>query len=135
MVTAQAFSMRSTCSRAHVGAVFSRDGRILSTGYNGAPAGMPHCEHTQEYEEFHEGKGCKISVHAEANGIAWAARNGVSLEGSFVHTTLSPCYACCQLMINAGVGHVVYLQLYRDQSGLDLLRAAGVPSTHLLEFP
>lgn len=130
MQTAKAFAMRSTCSRAQVGAVFSKDGRILSTGYNGAPARMEHCQHFAN-----ETEGCRVSVHAEANGIAWAARNGVSLDMSTVHTTLSPCYACCQLMINAGVAYVMYLNLYRDQSGLNLLSAAGVGHGPLLEFP
>ena len=140
MQTAKAFAKRSTCSRAHVGAVFSRDGRILATGYNGAPAGMPHCTHRLPSvqvigEDTPVDRGCEISVHAEANGIAWAARNGVGLEHCEVHTTLAPCVACAMLLVNAGAFRVVYLVPYRDARGRNLLEQAGISTEAMFDFP
>lgn len=135
MKTAQLFALRSTCSRAHVGAVFSRDGRILSTGYNGAPARMPHCDHGILPTYAGAQEGCRVAVHAEANGIAWAARLGVALELSELHTTRAPCVACAQLIINAGVGHVTWLEPHRDMAGVELLESAGVHCLHWEPFP
>lgn len=136
MQTARAFAERSTCSRAHVGAVFSRDGRILATGYNGTPSGQPHCDHSQNADSLYVGKdGCQDAVHAEANGIVWAARNGVALEHCEVHTTLSPCVACSQLMINAGVFRVVYFEQYRNPRGISLLMNSGISVEWMNEFP
>lgn len=143
MATAHVWADRSTCSRNAVGAVISIDGRIMVSGYNGAPAGMPHCDHTcpcshgferehniadvfKEHSQQCPLKPCKLAVHAEANAIAFAARHGVMTTAATVHTTLSPCYACSQLIINAGLVRVVYDRLYRDTSGLELLERAQV---------
>jgi dCMP deaminase len=146
MMTAGVFEQRSTCDRNHVGAVIARDGRIISTGYNGAPAGMPHCVHPQSTGVRPDGsviiqrrvspvpllpaapldRGCKLTIHAEANAIAYAARHGVSVIGATVYVTLSPCYACAQLVIAAGLERVVYDRSYRDPAGIDLLRSAGI---------
>jgi dCMP deaminase len=132
ITVAYAMQDRSTCARNHVGAVISRDNRIISTGYNGAPAGMPHCDHgVLPPLSSDRNRGCLISIHAEANAIAYAARHGVSIEGATVHTTLSPCYTCSQLIIAAGLARVVYDRPYRDEAGLDLLRAAGVTVDYL----
>lgn len=119
MDVAQLISKRSTCSRLQVGAVLARDGRIISTGYNGAPSGMPHCGHTSDFT-------CTISVHAEVNAIAYAARNGVATNDATLFTTHSPCRACAQLIINAGITTVYYDAGYRDPSGIELLSTAGV---------
>ncbi|MCA1800000.1 MAG: hypothetical protein LC650_01735 [Actinobacteria bacterium] len=125
---------RSTCPRLHVGAVFSRDGRILVTGYNGAPKGLPHCEHEcncRFYQGVHD-EGCRFeqpcltAEHAERNAIAWAARNGVKLEGCEVHVTHMPCLACAMSLINAGVERVTYRNPYRILDGVNLLRQAGI---------
>jgi dCMP deaminase len=70
--------------------------------------------------------GCEISVHGEANAIAFAAKNGIRLVQSRLYTTLSPCYKCAQLIINVGVEEVVYLEAYRDLAGVDLLANAGL---------
>lgn len=143
METAAVFAQRSTCSRASVGVVIARDGRILVTGYNGAPAGMDHCSHDCDCEgkplsgalkyqaAWHDPRcmslqPCRIAVHAEANAIAYAAKHGVSLDGAELHTTLCPCLPCAQLIVNAGIWRVVAAQPYRDQSGLDLLKKAGI---------
>lgn len=128
---------RSTCSRKHVGCVISRDGRILVTGYNGAPAGMPHCNHSctcgdSELMRVPHWPGCPalepctISVHAEANAIAYAARYGMSVDGGQLTTTCSPCLPCAQLIVNAGIKKVLYYEKYRDQKPLELLLSAGI---------
>lgn len=144
MATAELVSARSTCSRARVGVVVARAGRQLTSGYNGAPAGLPHCRHHCDCllddparheliitEDAHligcnSLKPCTIAVHAEANAIAYAARYGMRLEGADLFTTLSPCVPCSQLIINAGIVRVVYSKEYRDTSGLTLLRQADI---------
>lgn len=137
LATATLFSDRSTCSRAHVGCVGARDGRILTTGYNGAPAGMPHCDHrcvcgpSDPGDEAHLDtcpavNPCTIAAHAEVNAIAFAARHGVALEGSTLYVTMLPCLSCSLLIVNAGVVRVVFDQPYRDNSGLSLLLEAGI---------
>lgn len=135
---AQTFAVRSTCTRAAVGAVLSRDGRILSTGYNGAPAGLPHCDHTctcvTKYKpgETHFWKDCPaqrpcvVAVHAESNAVAFAAKHGVPTDLTELHTTMAPCYVCAQLIINAGIIRVMFVRAYRDMSGVDLLKSANV---------
>lgn len=117
-----------TCSRLHVGAVLVYARRIISTGYNGAPSGMYHCLHPQPEEQ-----GCSRAVHAEVNAIAFAAKSGVSTDGSVLYTTDSPCVACAQLIVNAGVKEVKYGIEYRDPSGLELLREAGIRTEELGE--
>lgn len=125
MAIAQMWERRSTCSRNQVGAVIALDGRTLSSGYNGAPAGVMHCEH-ESYRAAADSAGCKIAIHAEANAIAYAARHGVRIELATLYTTLSPCYACAQLIIGAGLMRVVYHRSYRDMDGVKLLGNAGV---------
>lgn len=127
---------RSTCSRLHVGTVIARDGRSLSLGYNGAPAGLSHCTHPctcswSEARSEHSSacevnQPCTWAVHAEVNAIAWAARCGVSTQGADLFTTHQPCLPCAQLIINAGIIRVVWGQLFRNQLGMNLLTRAGV---------
>jgi len=145
MESAKLWARRSTCSRSEVGVVLaSEDNRILATGYNGAPKGLRHCDHecTCAYDPNYQPdvtttrknhmptcpsiKPCLVAVHGEANAIAWAARNGIRTDGAKLFTTLAPCYACSQLIINAGIGEVYYLMDYRLADGLALLDAAGV---------
>ena len=142
MRTAAVFADRSTCSRAAVGAVISLNGRIITTGYNGAPAGMPHCDHTCDCPESDGGflsikvfghpgqckanQPCTIAVHAEANAIAFAARHGLCTDGAELHTTVAPCFACAKLIINAGIRRVVYAHDHREMTGVDLLRSVTV---------
>lgn len=113
-------STRGTCSRLEVGAIAAKDGRVLSSGYNGAPTGLAHCVHDEE------GVPCRRAIHAEANAVAFAAKHGVSLEGATVYITHSPCFSCAQLMINSGIVRIVYSHLYRDTSPLELLAEAGI---------
>lgn len=117
--TAMIWSKRSTCSRLAVGCVISRDGRILVQGYNGAPSGMPHCVHVID-------EPCITAEHAERNAIAWAARNGVKLEGAEMHVTTSPCLSCAMAVVNVGIIRVRWLFTFRDEAGIQLLTDAKV---------
>lgn len=92
---------------------------MLSTGYNGPPSGLPHCQHEN-------GTPCDDAVHAEANAIAFAARHGVAVEHATMYVTNSPCTGCAKLIINAGLSEVFYLEPYRDPSGIILLTRANV---------
>jgi len=121
MALAMVWARRGTCGRLQVGAVVSREGRSLVSGYNGAPAGLPHCVHDPE-----DSGGCDVSMHAEANAIAYAARHGVRLEGAEMHCTDSPCLSCARLIINAGINRLVYAREYRITDGVRLLQQAGL---------
>lgn len=139
MSMAKIAALRGTCSRASVGTAIARDGRILSTGYNGAPAGVKHCDHTcdcklsdwdpvvlQHTASCSSLKPCLTAVHAEANAIAWAARGGISLLDSTMYVTMSPCRSCAQLIINSGITRIVIDKWYRDPSGVQLLASVGM---------
>lgn len=134
MGVAELWARHSTCSRLAVGAVISRDGRSLSSGYNGAPKGLPHCDHRiqvcichpHEIPECPTHGPCRTAVHAELNAIAFAAKYGMSIDGAELHTTHQPCLNCAMAIINAGIIRVVYLHPYRERAGTDLLTAAGV---------
>lgn len=134
LTIAEVYADMSTCARMHVGAIIVRQGRTMGTGYNGAPAGLPHCAHDCDCAPagmYHAGDcaslvPCRTSVHAEANAIAFSAHHGVATAGATMYTTLSPCVPCAQLIINAGLVRVVYRDEYRDPAGIDLLRAARV---------
>ena len=122
MRTAHLMAERSTCRRNRVGAVLALDGRIISSGYGGAPSGMEHCS----LATCTEAKPCTRTVHAEANTIAFAARHGVSTEGAILFTTLSPCIECAKLLINAGIRGVVWYEQYRDILPLAFLDNVGI---------
>lgn len=120
LAIAAVFGTKSTCGRAHVGAIIVRKKRIISTGYNGAPSGMAHCRHGGDDLR------CTRAVHAEANAIAWAARTGTPTDGATLYTTMSPCLDCAKLIIQSGVITVVFLHEYHNREGKDLLREAGI---------
>lgn len=126
---ARVMALRSTCSRAAVGAVIAVDGRVCATGFNGAPRGLPHCLHPPG-ERSADGSvaaiGCETSVHAEANAIVFAARHGVPILGATLYTTLTPCVPCALLVLNAGIVRVVSAVRYRDETGMHLLADAGI---------
>lgn len=141
MDVASVVSERGTCSRLQVGVVISRDGRIIVTGYNGAPAGVEHCSHECDCGQVERSKlmgvgfcrtdcasqqPCTVSSHAEQNAIAFAAKHGLALDQSELHVTHGPCLACARSIINAGIQKVTYVEEFRDSSGVDLLRLAGV---------
>lgn len=119
MSVAALYGQRSSCSRAQVGVTATREGRIVASGYVGAPHGQPHC--LDVGCELGPDGGCIRSVHAEANMIAWAARTGTPLEGTDVWCTHSPCLACAKLLINAGIQSFRYDAVYREAAGLHLL--------------
>jgi len=122
---AHQLSELGTCERAQVGAIITKDGRCISWGYNGAPAGLPHCVHTDDLP-------CQNATHAEANAICFAARQGISTEGGTLYVTLSPCAVCARLTIAAGIVRVVWSFTYRDPAGSDLLAQAGVEKEVIL---
>lgn len=139
MNSAVLWGMRSTCTRAQVGVVISRDGRVLASGYNGAPSGMDHCDHSCDcrtgqvmpYDPKHSPacqsmQPCKNVVHAEANAIAFAARHGVGVQGADLFTTRVPCLTCAGMIINAGITRVVWGEEHRDMEGFLRLGQAGL---------
>ena len=132
MQMAEVVADAGTCSRLKVGALLVYARRIISTGYNGAPSGMPHCVHDGRVPQ--EGT-CEISVHAEANAVAFAARYGIATEGSTMYVTDSPCLNCARLIINAGVKEVIYGREYRDARGVGELALAGVEVNGPYGFP
>jgi dCMP deaminase len=112
MNIARVVASRATCDRKHVGAVLVRDRTILSTGYNGSIRGLRHCaEDGHMMEDGH----CVRTVHAEANAIIQAAKNGVAIDGATVYTTASPCWPCFKLIANSGCARIVFGEFYRDQ--------------------
>ena len=119
---------RSTCPRKHVGAVIVRDKSILSTGYNGSIRGAPHCD---EVGCLLENGHCVRTVHAEANAIVQAARNGVRLDGAEIYVTASPCFGCFKLIVNAGIRTIHYGEFYRDEKVLRFAAELGVRMVHL----
>lgn len=124
MEVARVVAFRGTCTRAFIGAVIAKDGRIISSGYVGAPAGAPHCSDVGCEIGTHNG--CIRTVHAESNAIAFAAKFGSSTDGATLYTTLSPCNDCAKLIINSGIKRVVYHNEYRDSRGLRMLEESGV---------
>ena len=117
-------AQRSTCRTKSVGALLARNNRIISTGYNGAPRGMSHCDDVGCQKD--RTGACIRTTHAEANVIAFAARYGISTEGTVLYTTVSPCFTCAKLIINAGIMAVFYIEDYRVPAGLRILEEAGV---------
>ncbi len=128
MSITQLIAARSTCPRARCGAVLTTaNGHILTTGYNGAPAGQPHCADVgcQEVQGS-----CIRAVHAEANAIAQAASLGIPTAGGVLYSTHRPCHSCAKLIIQAGIVKVTYLHDYQSDQSFefvrDMLRNSGV---------
>ena len=126
IASALLWSTRGTCDRAQVGAVIARDGRILVSGYNGPPAGMPHCSHGDDPSP------CGDAVHAEANAIVYAARYGIKLEGTDIYCTHFPCPNCAKLIVNSGIQSVFFITAFRDMAGKELFDAVNITTTQLL---
>ena len=122
---------RSTCQRHHVGAVAVRDKHILATGYNGAPTGLKDClELGCLRNELNIPSGTKHEIcrgiHAEQNVIIQAALHGVSLEGSIIYATHTPCVLCAKMLVNAKIKRFVSFGRYDDNAFIDLFREAGI---------
>jgi dCMP deaminase len=123
---------RSTCLRAKVGAVIVRDRSILATGYNGSPAGLPHC--TEVGCLIYESRtpdgeielNCYRTIHAEINAISQAARNGSAIRDADIYVTHSPCIHCLKVLINTGVRTVYYAEPYKLHTVAELLNGARI---------
>ena len=119
MEIATVVAKRATCDRKNVGAVITRDKVILSTGYNGSPRGLPHCDEVGHELKLMGGReSCIRTVHAEANAITQAAKIGVNISDSTIHVTASPCYDCMKLIINSGIKRIVFGEYYNSRYGM-----------------
>ncbi|MGB6084599.1 deoxycytidylate deaminase [Moheibacter sp.] len=117
----------SHCKRRQVGALIVKDRMIISDGYNGTPSGFEnHCEDDEGYTKWYV-------LHAEANAILKVASSTQSCKGATLYITLSPCKECSKLIHQAGIVRVVYLQEYKDNSGIEFLRNADVKLTQINE--
>jgi len=125
-------STRSTCLRNHVGAVIVKDAQILSTGYNGAPKGLPHCEELggclRERSGIKSGERHELcrGLHAEQNAIIQAAYHGVSVKGAKMYCTTLPCSICTKMIINAGIKEVIYIEGYPDELAIELVQQSNL---------
>lgn len=134
MDLAENLARRSHCVRAQVGAVLTKDTRIVSLGYNGPPAGTHNCDIEWPGEGCpRDSKGsCSLALHAEQNAILYASKNNVSIEGATLYVTLSPCISCARVIYTTGIKKVYYLHSYADYKGLpsdegvDFLQKFGV---------
>ena len=128
MNIARQAATRSTCDRKQVGAVIVRDRTILSTGYNGSIRGLPHCDDVgHDIENDH----CVATIHAEANAIIQAAKNGVNIDGAEIYTTASPCWSCFKLIANSGIRRIFFGEFYRDEKSI---RIAGKICIELIDL-
>jgi dCMP deaminase len=122
---------RSTCLRRKVGAILVKDKRILSTGYNGAPSGLGHCEEVgclRETTSVPSGERHELcrGLHAEQNAIIQAAYHGFSIRGATLYCTNKPCVICSKMLINAGIRKILYEDGYDDQLADQMLREANI---------
>ncbi len=129
MNIANEVAKRSTCERAQVGAVIVKEKRILTTGYNGSPRGLPHCS---EVGCLMDNEHCVRTLHAEQNAIIQAALHGVITERATIYVTHQPCFLCAKMIINAGLIRIVYDNEYPDDRSRDFLEQAGVELTLLI---
>lgn len=135
----EAVALRGTCDRGRAGAIIVKNNRILTTGYVGAPAGLPHCDEVG-HELFWEmpcfsgevinaraTEHCKRTVHAELNAILQAAKVGVSVDGAIMYCTMYPCYICAQAIVNVGIREVFILYDYQGSNrSAPIFQQAGV---------
>ena len=134
MDLAKNLARRSHCIKAQVGAVLTKDTRIISVGYNGPPAGTHNCD--QEFPETgcpRDSKGsCSLALHAEQNAILYALKNGSDVEGATLYVTLSPCIACARVIYTMKIKKLLFLDSYAAYKGLavdegvEFLRKFGV---------
>ena len=125
---------RSHCIKRHVGAVLTKDSRIISIGYNGPPSGTHNCD--EEWPETgcprDSRNGCSLAIHAEQNAILYAVKNKTAIEGATLYVTLSPCLACARMIYSMGIDRVIYLKSYAEyknlasDEGVDFLKNFGI---------
>ena len=117
---AQEWAQLSHCTRKKVGALIVKDRMIISDGFNGTPTGFENpCEDDDNYTKWYV-------LHAEANAILKVAGSTQSCQGATLYITLSPCKECSKLIHQAGIIKVVYSEAYKDDSGLQFLKKAGI---------
>jgi dCMP deaminase len=131
MTIAEMVAKRSTCLRRHVGAILVKDKRILATGYNGAPAGLKHCEEVgclRQNASIPSGERHELcrGLHAEQNAIIQAAYHGISIAGSTLYCTNKPCVICSKMLINAGIEKIFYKEGYDDPLADQMITEAGI---------
>lgn len=133
MAVVKIIAARGTCDRLYAGSVLVKDNRIIATGYNGSPAGLPHCDEKGHLlEEGH----CVRTIHGEHNSLLQAARQGAtSTEGSTMYTKYSPCIHCAKYIIACGIKRIVVGKVYRNPQALELLKEAGVKAEVYQENP
>ncbi|MDR0880497.1 MAG: cytidine/deoxycytidylate deaminase family protein [Clostridioides sp.] len=136
MEIAEVVKKRSTCTRRQIGAVIVKDKQILTTGYNGAPRGLKHCDEVgclRDKLNIPSGQRHELcrSMHAEQNAIVQAAYHGISIKDSVLYVTAQPCALCAKMCINAGIKRIVYSGEYPDQFSLELL---GESNIELVKF-
>lgn len=121
MNLAESLAQKSHCVKQKVGAVLTKDTRIVSLGYNGPPAGTHNCD--EEWPEngcARDRKGsCSLALHAEANAILYAAKNKVDMDGSTLYVTLSPCLPCARIIFSVGIKKVIFLKSYAAYKGIE----------------
>jgi len=128
MNIARVVSSRSTCPRKYVGAVIVRDRTILSTGYNGSIRGLPHCS---DVGHMMEAGHCVATIHAEANAIIQAAKNGVMIDGGTIYVTASPCWNCFKQCANGGIHRICYGEFYRDERSFEVAAKLNIELVHI----
>jgi dCMP deaminase len=131
MSIAEQVAGRSTCLRRATGAVLVKDKRILSTGYNGVPQGLSHCDQVgciREQRGVPSGSNHELcrGIHAEQNAVIQAAKHGIAMNGSTAYCTHQPCVLCAKILLNAGVVDIVYRDSYPDPLSAELLAEARV---------
>jgi len=131
MEIANLVSKRSTCLRRSVGAIIVKDKRILSTGYNGSPTGLKHCEEIgciREKLKIPSGEKHELcrGIHAEQNAIIQAAYHGVSINNADLYSTVLPCSICAKMLINSGIKKIFYKSSYADKLSQDMLQEAKI---------
>jgi dCMP deaminase len=131
MKMAELVATRSTCLRRQVGAVVVKEKRVLTTGYNGAPKGLKHCEEVgcvREQNQVESGTRHELcrGVHAEQNAVIQAAYFGASIKDATMYTTNFPCVMCAKILVNAGVREVVYKDEYVDDLSKHILNESRV---------
>jgi dCMP deaminase len=117
---AQIWAENSHCKRNQVGCLIVKDRVIISDGYNGTPSGFPN------FCENEDGDTIDLVLHAEANAITKLAKSTVSSDGATLYVTLSPCFGCAKLIIQAGIKRIVFYEKYRNTDAFDLFHKAGI---------
>lgn len=136
MEITQVVASRSTCLRRMVGCVIVKNKRLLASGYNGAPSGLQHCDQAgciRECKGIPSGERQELcrGLHAEQNAIVQAALHGVSVAGGTLYCTHQPCITCTKMIINAGIGRVLFANSYPDDLARQMFAEAGVETVYL----